>query len=102
MVCDFQDTNKCTVRYDKNGSWLLEFASFINQFKMVIFNLTFSLFSLTFSFVVLEKKTPIESGIYRFKVKDGSYIGLQTTTYSFTNPWTKEIEYIVANHTVES
>ncbi|XP_013380047.1 protein cycle [Lingula anatina] len=50
---------------------------------------------------VLAKKEKVESGIYHFRLKDGSFISLRTTSFAFISPWTKDIEYIVATHTVE-
>ncbi|WP_163638150.1 hypothetical protein [Morganella morganii] len=36
----------------------------------------------------------------KFKIKDGSFITLRSRWFSFMNPWTKEVEYIVSTNTV--
>ncbi|KAJ0056945.1 hypothetical protein NL108_000757 [Boleophthalmus pectinirostris] len=45
---------------------------------------------------VLRSKEKIETQCYKFKTKYGSYVNLQSQWFSFTNPWTKEIEFIVS------
>ncbi|KAK2883256.1 hypothetical protein Q8A73_022189 [Channa argus] len=45
---------------------------------------------------VLRSKEKIETQCYKFKTKHGSYISLQSQWFSFTNPWTKEVEFIVS------
>ncbi|RVE56253.1 hypothetical protein OJAV_G00219470 [Oryzias javanicus] len=45
---------------------------------------------------VLRSKEKIETQSYKFKTKYGSYISLQSQWFSFTNPWTKEVEFIVS------
>lgn len=45
------------------------------------------------------KSEPVSSDIYQFKRANGQYLWLQTSLKSFRNPWTKFIDYIVANHT---
>jgi len=45
------------------------------------------------------KSEPVSSDIYQFKRANGQYMWLQTSLKSFRNPWTKFIDYIVANHT---
>ncbi|XP_066276444.1 basic helix-loop-helix ARNT-like protein 1 isoform X2 [Branchiostoma lanceolatum] len=49
---------------------------------------------------VLTTKDKILTCVYRFRVKDGRFIGLRTKCFSFRNPWTKEVEYIVNTNTV--
>ncbi|XP_041819622.1 aryl hydrocarbon receptor nuclear translocator-like protein 2 [Chelmon rostratus] len=44
----------------------------------------------------LRSKEKIETPCYRFKTKYGSYVSLQSQWFSFTNPWTKEVEFIVS------
>uniref|UniRef100_A0A4W6FY76 Basic helix-loop-helix ARNT like 2 n=1 Tax=Lates calcarifer TaxID=8187 RepID=A0A4W6FY76_LATCA len=44
---------------------------------------------------VLRSKEKIETQCYKFKTKYGSYVSLQSQWFSFTNPWTKEVEFIV-------
>ncbi|XP_074554288.1 basic helix-loop-helix ARNT-like protein 2 [Halichoeres trimaculatus] len=43
----------------------------------------------------LRSKEKIETQCYKFKTKYGSYITLQSQWFGFTNPWTKEVEFIV-------
>lgn len=45
------------------------------------------------------KSEPVSSDIYQFKRANGQHLWLQTSLKSFRNPWTKFIDYIVANHT---
>ncbi|KAM3587756.1 uncharacterized protein V6R79_013353 [Siganus canaliculatus] len=45
---------------------------------------------------VLRSKAKIETQCYKFKTKYGSYVSLQSQWFSFTNPWTKEVEFIVS------
>ncbi|XP_075328313.1 basic helix-loop-helix ARNT-like protein 1 isoform X1 [Odontesthes bonariensis] len=51
---------------------------------------------------VLRSKEKIETQRYRFKTKYGSYVSLQSQWFSFTNPWTKEVEFIVSLNRVVS
>uniref|UniRef100_A0A3Q1HCM9 Uncharacterized protein n=1 Tax=Anabas testudineus TaxID=64144 RepID=A0A3Q1HCM9_ANATE len=51
---------------------------------------------------VLRSKEKIETQCYRFKTKHGSYVSLQSQWFSFTNPWTKEVEFIVSLNRVNS
>ncbi|KAK3562176.1 hypothetical protein QTP86_030176 [Hemibagrus guttatus] len=51
---------------------------------------------------VLQMRDKINTNCYKFKVKDGSFITLRSCWFSFMNPWTKEVEYIVATNTVVS
>ncbi|KAE8281638.1 Aryl hydrocarbon receptor nuclear translocator-like protein 2 [Larimichthys crocea] len=51
---------------------------------------------------VLRSKEKIETPCYKFKTKYGSYISLQSQWFSFTNPWTKEVEFIVSLNRVLS
>uniref|UniRef100_A0A673MNV7 Aryl hydrocarbon receptor nuclear translocator-like 2 n=1 Tax=Sinocyclocheilus rhinocerous TaxID=307959 RepID=A0A673MNV7_9TELE len=51
---------------------------------------------------VLRSKEKIETNCYKFKTKYGSFVTLQSQWFSFINPWTKEIEYIVSTNTVIS
>ncbi|XP_076841072.1 aryl hydrocarbon receptor nuclear translocator-like protein 2 isoform X2 [Brachyhypopomus gauderio] len=51
---------------------------------------------------VLRSKEKIETNCYKFKTKSGSFITLQSRWFSFINPWTKEVEYIVSTNTVKS
>lgn len=45
---------------------------------------------------VLRSKEKVETQCYKFKTKYGSYVSLQSQWFSFTNPWTKEVEFIVS------
>ncbi|KAJ8261630.1 hypothetical protein GJAV_G00156490 [Gymnothorax javanicus] len=49
---------------------------------------------------VLRSKEKIETNHYKFKTKYGSFVTLQSQWFSFVNPWTKEVEYIVSTNTV--
>nr|XP_033807869.1 aryl hydrocarbon receptor nuclear translocator-like protein 2 isoform X3 [Geotrypetes seraphini] len=49
---------------------------------------------------VLQSKEKIMTNSYKFKTKDGSFITLKSQWFSFINPWTKELEYIVSVNTV--
>ncbi|XP_068442387.1 basic helix-loop-helix ARNT-like protein 2 [Clinocottus analis] len=51
---------------------------------------------------VLRSKEKIETQCYKFKTKYGSYVSLQSQWFSFTNPWTKEVEFIVSSNRVVS
>ncbi|CAL8357000.1 unnamed protein product [Lota lota] len=51
---------------------------------------------------VLRSKEKIETNCYQFKTKYGSFVTLQSQWFSFVNPWTKEVEYIVSTNTVLS
>ncbi|XP_029991953.1 aryl hydrocarbon receptor nuclear translocator-like protein 2 isoform X3 [Sphaeramia orbicularis] len=51
---------------------------------------------------VLRSKEKIETNCYKFKTKYGSFVNLQSQWFSFVNPWTKEVEYIVSTNTVIS
>nr|XP_019955360.1 PREDICTED: aryl hydrocarbon receptor nuclear translocator-like protein 2 isoform X5 [Paralichthys olivaceus] len=51
---------------------------------------------------VLRSKEKIETQRYKFKTKHGSYVSLQSQWFSFTNPWTKEVEFIVSSNRVIS
>lgn len=49
---------------------------------------------------VLQSKEKIFTNCYKFKAKDGSFVTLKSQWFSFINPWTKELEYIVSTNTV--
>ncbi|KAM4523232.1 basic helix-loop-helix ARNT-like protein 1 isoform 1-T1 [Fundulus diaphanus] len=51
---------------------------------------------------VLRSKEKVETQCYKFKTKQGSYVTLQSQWFSFTNPWTKEVEFIVSSNRVVS
>uniref|UniRef100_A0A087Y1S3 Basic helix-loop-helix ARNT like 2 n=1 Tax=Poecilia formosa TaxID=48698 RepID=A0A087Y1S3_POEFO len=51
---------------------------------------------------VLRSKEKIETQCYKFKTKHGPYVTLQSQWFSFTNPWTKEVEFIVSSNRVIS
>ncbi len=53
-------------------------------------------------FAVLQMREKINTNCYKFKIKDGSFITLKSRWFSFMNPWTKEVEYIVSTNTVIS
>uniref|UniRef100_A0A3Q1JKT9 Aryl hydrocarbon receptor nuclear translocator like 2 n=1 Tax=Anabas testudineus TaxID=64144 RepID=A0A3Q1JKT9_ANATE len=49
---------------------------------------------------VLRSKEKVETNCYKFKTKYGSFVTLQSQWFSFVNPWTKEVEYIVSTNTL--
>uniref|UniRef100_A0A4W3GVS8 Basic helix-loop-helix ARNT like 1b n=1 Tax=Callorhinchus milii TaxID=7868 RepID=A0A4W3GVS8_CALMI len=49
---------------------------------------------------VLQSRDKITTSCYKFRIKDGSFITLRSRWFSFLNPWTKEVEYIVSTNTV--
>ncbi|XP_059967973.1 basic helix-loop-helix ARNT-like protein 2 isoform X2 [Mesoplodon densirostris] len=49
---------------------------------------------------VLQSKEKIFTDSYKFRAKDGSFVTLRSQWFSFTNPWTKELEYIVSVNTL--
>ncbi|XP_051884951.1 aryl hydrocarbon receptor nuclear translocator-like protein 1 isoform X4 [Pristis pectinata] len=49
---------------------------------------------------VLQSRDKITTSCYKFRIKDGSFITLCSHWFSFLNPWTKEVEYIVSTNTV--
>nr|XP_048288633.1 aryl hydrocarbon receptor nuclear translocator-like protein 2 isoform X2 [Myodes glareolus] len=49
---------------------------------------------------VLQSKEKVLTDSYKFRVKDGSFVTLKSQWFSFTNPWTKELEYIVSVNTL--
>ncbi|XP_068168807.1 aryl hydrocarbon receptor nuclear translocator-like protein 2 isoform X2 [Antennarius striatus] len=51
---------------------------------------------------VLRSREKIQTNCYKFKTKHGSFVTLQSQWFSFVNPWTKEVEYIVSTNTVIS
>ncbi|XP_072574372.1 basic helix-loop-helix ARNT like 1b isoform X1 [Paramormyrops kingsleyae] len=51
---------------------------------------------------VLQMHEKIHTNCYKFKIKDGSFINLRSRWFSFMNPWTKEVEYIVSTNTIVS
>jgi len=46
----------------------------------------------------LTTKETVIMQVYRFRSRDSTYIYLQSTWKAFRNPWTKDIEYIVAKN----
>ncbi|CAH1970499.1 unnamed protein product [Acanthoscelides obtectus] len=42
----------------------------------------------------------VTTGVYRFRTKTGSYVRLQSEWKSFRNPWTKEIENLIAKNSL--
>ncbi|KAM9366986.1 basic helix-loop-helix ARNT like 1b [Symphorus nematophorus] len=49
---------------------------------------------------VLQMREKINTNCYKLKKKDGSFITLRSRWFSFVNPWTEEVEYIVSTNTV--
>uniref|UniRef100_A0A8C6G1L3 Basic helix-loop-helix ARNT like 2 n=1 Tax=Moschus moschiferus TaxID=68415 RepID=A0A8C6G1L3_MOSMO len=48
----------------------------------------------------LQSREKIFTDSYKFRAKDGSFVTLKSQWFSFTNPWTKELEYIVSVNTL--
>jgi aryl hydrocarbon receptor nuclear translocator-like protein 1 len=46
---------------------------------------------------VLQFSSPIPQG-YRFRSKDGTYVRVQSEWRAFSNPWTRDVEYLVAKN----
>lgn len=42
----------------------------------------------------------VKSRPYRFKVKNGCYITMETNWSCFINPWSKKLEFVLGQHTV--
>lgn len=53
-----------------------------------------------FSYPVLQSKEKIFTNSYKFRATDRTFIMLRSQWFSFINPWTKELEYIVSTNTV--
>lgn len=49
---------------------------------------------------VLQVAEKVTTQVYRFRCKDNSFIQLQTEWRAFKNPWTTEIEYIMAKNSM--
>lgn len=49
---------------------------------------------------VLQSRDKFTTSCYKFRIKEGSFITLRSHWFSFLNPWTKEVEYIVSTNTV--
>lgn len=50
--------------------------------------------------LALLRTTIIKTPPYRLITKNGSFINLQSEWKSFRNPWTKDVEYLIAKNTV--
>ncbi|XP_043260311.1 aryl hydrocarbon receptor nuclear translocator-like protein 1 isoform X1 [Colletes gigas] len=50
----------------------------------------------------LQASECVTTQIYRFRTKDASFVNLQSEWKSFRNPWTKDIEYLIAKNSVTS
>ncbi|PNF23248.1 Aryl hydrocarbon receptor nuclear translocator-like protein 1 [Cryptotermes secundus] len=48
----------------------------------------------------LQASDRVSTQVYQFRSKDGCYVGLQSEWKSFRNPWTKDVEYMVAKNSV--
>ena len=74
----------------------------LSQMASVCLNVHFSNLDFPLSFTVLRCKERIYTNCYKFKTKYGSFVTLRSQWFSFVNPWTKEVEYIVSTNTVIS
>ncbi|XP_054732940.1 protein cycle [Anastrepha obliqua] len=50
--------------------------------------------------MVIQAPEKVTTQVYRFRCKDNSFIQLQSEWKAFKNPWTTDIEYIIAKNTV--
>ncbi|XP_076241204.1 basic helix-loop-helix ARNT-like protein cyc isoform X2 [Calliopsis andreniformis] len=50
----------------------------------------------------LQASESVTTQIYRFRTKGSSFVKLQSEWKSFRNPWTKDIEYLIAKNSVTS
>ncbi|XP_075991547.1 basic helix-loop-helix ARNT-like protein cyc isoform X9 [Anticarsia gemmatalis] len=50
----------------------------------------------------LLRREPLHTPSYSFRRKDGTYVRIQTHFKPFKNPWTKDVECLVANNTIMS
>nr|XP_046243593.1 aryl hydrocarbon receptor nuclear translocator-like 1b isoform X2 [Scatophagus argus] len=49
---------------------------------------------------VLQLREKINTNCYKLKINDGPFIKVRSCWFSYANPWTKEVEYIVSVNTV--
>lgn len=42
----------------------------------------------------------VTTSIYRFRTKENGFVTLQSEWKSFKNPWTKEVEYLIAKNSL--
>lgn len=72
--------------------------------ETIFFSLTVSsrvlVIIILLSYLVLQNKEKVFTNSYKFRAKDGTFVTLKSQWFSFMNPWTKELEYIVSNNTV--
>lgn len=50
--------------------------------------------------IMAEQGKPFKSRPYRFKVKNGCYITMETVFSCFINPWSKKLEFVDAKHVI--
>ncbi|KAK3924721.1 Period circadian protein [Frankliniella fusca] len=50
--------------------------------------------------VIKEQGSPFLSKPYRFRTQNGGYVMLETEWSSFSNPWSRKLEFIIAQHRV--
>ncbi|KAJ4445161.1 hypothetical protein ANN_06962 [Periplaneta americana] len=48
----------------------------------------------------LQSSDRVTTQVYQFRSKDGCFVRLQSEWKSFRNPWTKDVEYLVAKNSV--
>ncbi|KAJ8943174.1 hypothetical protein NQ318_008038 [Aromia moschata] len=48
--------------------------------------------------IALQSTDRVTTNVYKFRTKDGEFIRLQSEWKAFKNPWTKEIEYLIAKN----
>ena len=64
----------------------------INYYKTIIIYLLF--------IIVLKLKGQVMSVMYRFQAKSQEWVWLRTSSFSFQNPYTDEVEYIVCTNSL--
>lgn len=48
----------------------------------------------------LQNSERVTTKVYRFRNKEGNFIRLQSEWKSFKNPWTKDVEYLIAKNSL--
>lgn len=50
--------------------------------------------------MVMQLHENVTTQVYRFRCKDNGYVQLQSEWRAFKNPWTNDIDYIIAKNSV--
>lgn len=68
---------------------------------IIIHNLLMAIPVLLFSIVVVcNEEKPYKSKPFRLRVKNGDYIVVETEWSAVINKWSREIEFVVGQHTI--